>query len=139
MIIHPKLQLAIIVLHIRAIINIALGLGIILLSIILSGIIILAGNTQQDVGISIATVLFVLMMFGMIAVVCLAMGVFEEIVIRDLKRSKTWAWIAALIISILNIPSIYLILGILGLVGLLDKEVSAQFNSPKQVTTTLLP
>ena len=64
-----------------------------------------------------------------LAVFCIAMGVFVEIVINRLKQRKYWAWIAAIIICATYVPSIFIALGIIGLVGLFDESVRKDFNA----------
>lgn len=55
-------------------------------------------------------------------------AVFIEIVVRELKKQKFWAWIAGICLSGLYIPSIFFPLGVMGLIGLLDGEVRAAFG-----------
>jgi hypothetical protein len=70
---------------------------------------------------------------GLITGICTAifgigLVVFIELVIRNLKQQKFWAWVAALCLSGLYVPSAFLPLGIMGLIGLLDPETRAAFG-----------
>ncbi|MSU74889.1 MAG: hypothetical protein EXS55_00005, partial [Candidatus Magasanikbacteria bacterium] len=38
-------------------------------------------------------------------------GLFIEFIIKDLKKQKFWAWVAAIIIASLYLPSIFIIFG----------------------------
>lgn len=58
----------------------------------------------------------------------LGFAVFIEIVVRGLDRGKFWAWVAALCISGLYIPSLFLPLGLMALIGLLDQDTRAAFG-----------
>lgn len=50
-----------------------------------------------------------------------------EVVLRGLAQKKYWAWVAALCVAGLYIPSIFLPFGVMVLVGLLDRQVQAEF------------
>ena len=58
----------------------------------------------------------------------LGMAIFIEIVCRHLKQGKYWAWIAALILCGLYVPSLFIVLGIVGLLSLLKPETRAFFG-----------
>lgn len=66
---------------------------------------------------------------GIMTVVLIGMGTFIEIVIRNLKRNKYWAWIAGIVVCSLYLTSmLFIVLGIIGLMGLLNKEVRKEFS-----------
>ena len=67
------------------------------------------------------------------ALFCIALGVFVEIVIYHFKKKKYWAWIAALIIAGLYIPSIFIVLGIIPLIAILDKETKDEFDKARGI------
>ena len=60
--------------------------------------------------------------------VCLTMVIGIEWVARALRKRRLWAWIAALAIFALYIPSIFLPLGALGMWGLLNAGSRAAFG-----------
>ena len=67
-------------------------------------------------------------LYGFIAGIgSLAFGIFVEYVTKELKKNKFWAWIVAIIISGIYIPSIFIILGIIGLLGLVHKNTRTAF------------
>ena len=72
----------------------------------------------------ILSLLMIMFGIGMIT----AWAIFVEIVIKGLKNGKKWAWIMGIVISAIQIPSIFIVLGIIGLITLLDKEVVASFQ-----------
>ncbi|MBU1119185.1 hypothetical protein KKH43_04865 [Patescibacteria group bacterium] len=61
-------------------------------------------------------------------VLSIAVGIFLEFVISALKKQKYWAWIAGIVISIIFIPSAFIILGIVALIGLLDENTRKAFE-----------
>jgi len=63
-----------------------------------------------------------------VAAMSIAIAIFVEIVIADLRRVRYWAWIAGLIICGIYVPSVFVVLGVLGLIGLLDAETQAAFR-----------
>lgn len=71
------------------------------------------------------------------AIISWGMGVFIECVIRGLKQSRYWAWIAGIIVAGIYTPSLFLPLGILGLVGLLDRETREHFSAGPLKKTAL--
>ncbi len=73
----------------------------------------------SDVAIITASAIFT---FGF------GIGLFLEIIIRDLKHQRYWAWVAGIIVFGMFIPSLFFILGILGLINLLKPEVSKAFK-----------
>jgi len=102
---NPKLKKTIVVLHISAVIYFLLAISLItVLAPYLPG------------------------RYSSIAGFVIIWGIFIEVVIKGLKDNKYWAWIAGIIISGLQIPSILIILGIIGLIGLVDKETRDAFN-----------
>lgn len=60
--------------------------------------------------------------------ISLGMAIFIEIVCKHLKQGKYWAWIAALILFGLYVPSLFIVLGIVGLLSLLKPETRAFFG-----------
>lgn len=60
--------------------------------------------------------------------ISLGMAVFIEIVCRHLKEGRYWAWIAALILFGIYVPSLFILLGILGLLALMKPETQAYFK-----------
>jgi hypothetical protein len=79
---------------------------------------------------------------GLITGVCTAIFgigivVFIEVVIRNLKQQKFWAWVVALCLSGLYVPSAFLPLGIMGLIGLLDPETRAAFGVGPTTQTSI--
>lgn len=122
-----KISLVTVALHLNAIFNFVLGACILFLSCIL----FITGFLQDDLsnfdellpGILALTVLFG--SAGML----FAQSAFIEFVVLRLKQGYRWAWIAALVVSILNIFSILFILGVVGLVGLFDTAVIAHSKS----------
>lgn len=125
-----KISLTTVALHLSAIFNFVLGSCILLLSCIL----FITGFLHDDLsnfdellpGILALTVLFgsAGMLFGQSA--------FIEFVVLRLKQGYRWAWIAALILSILNIFSILFILGVVAIVGLFDAGVIAHSKSRRE-------
>ncbi len=53
------------------------------------------------------------------------LGVGVELVILHLKRGKNWAWVTAICLTGIYIPSLFLPLGIVALIGLLDPQSKA--------------
>lgn len=86
--------------------------------------VMLESSPQSEVVIMIVTmILMVLLSVGMI--------LFIELVVSHLKKGKFWAWIAAICLAGLYIPSAYFPLGIFMIIGLVDEEVK-QFCGKKQ-------
>ena len=108
---NPKLKKTIIVLHISAILYFLAGIGSFALLIYLS----------KEVLVSY--ILSVVTAFSII------IGIFVEIVVSELKEGKLWAWVAAVILCMTYLLSIFIILGIIGLVGLLHEDVRNDFFS----------
>src|SRR3989338_6996541 len=113
MIVNPKLNKTIIVLHISAVIYFLLGIIFLILPFL----------SSDEIGLGT----FTKILWIFIALLSIAMGIFIEIVIKSLKNNKFCAWVAGLIICGLYIPSLFIILGIIGLIGLLDKDVRKDF------------
>lgn len=122
-----KLSLVTIALHLNAVFNFVIGCCILVVSCLL----FLVGFLQDDLtnldellpGIFVLIVLFGScgLLFGQAA--------FSEFVVLRLKQGYRWAWIAALVISIVNVLSILFVLGVVALVGLFDSEVMAYSKS----------
>lgn len=60
---------------------------------------------------------------AIVALLCISLIVFIEVVVEALKKGTKWSWIAALVLTVLYIPSAFLPLGVFMLVGLLKPEV----------------
>lgn len=58
---------------------------------------------------------------------CLGMAVFAGVVAWQLGERKFWAWICALILGGLYVPSLFIVLGVLVLLGALRRDVVAWF------------
>lgn len=56
-------------------------------------------------------------------VFCAACVIFIELTISFLKKGAYWAWIAAICLAGLYLPSIFILFGVFMLIGLLDNEV----------------
>lgn len=128
-----KLTLVTVALHLTAVFNIVIGCCILLLSCIL----FVVGFLQDDltnIDELVPGVLALTVLFGS-AGVLLGQAAFVEFVVLRLKQGYYWAWIAALILSMLNILSILFVLGVIGLVGLFDTEVMAHSKSHKKLRT----
>ncbi|QDK37967.1 hypothetical protein [Bdellovibrio sp. NC01] len=65
--------------------------------------------------------------FGASAILPALMIVATFYVVQDLKKEKGWAWIAALVIFMLNIPSWILPVSVIGLIMLFDERVRSTF------------
>lgn len=65
-------------------------------------------------------------------VVALLMAIGIEVIAAGLKRHRFWAWVAAVIVCGLYIPSFFIILGVFGLWGLLDRGTRALFFKPSE-------
>ncbi len=75
--------------------------------------------------------LFYILFFLFGSITSLAMGIFFEIVIKNLKEKKYWSWIAALVLCGMYLTSLLFPLGIIGIIGLVDKEVKEDFFAKK--------
>jgi hypothetical protein len=64
-------------------------------------------------------------------VLCLVLAIGVEITIWGLRKLKYWAWIMALVLCGLYIPSLFFILGGLGLWGVLDARTQAAFQAER--------
>ncbi len=60
--------------------------------------------------------------------VCLAIIIVIEKVVAGLHRRRFWAWVVALCIFAMYVPSLFLPIGALGLWGLLDSESRTEFG-----------
>jgi hypothetical protein len=65
---------------------------------------------------------------GTMFVFCLALAVGIEFVVSGLKRRKFWAWVAGLAIFAMYLPSAFLPLGAFGMWGLLDGGSQREFG-----------
>jgi hypothetical protein len=64
----------------------------------------------------------------LLAVFALAIVIFLEIVIVNLKRRRFWAWVAGIIVGGLYAPSLFLPFGVMILVGLLSADSRMAFG-----------
>ncbi len=100
---------------------ILLGIGVVMIIGLVSSFSRLFGPNDDDI---IALVMLFVLGSGF-----LLWGIFKLIVLLQLRKQKQWAWIAALVISALNLLSFpYLVLGIIKLVGLLNNDVTTWFK-----------
>jgi type II secretory pathway pseudopilin PulG len=113
-----RLKLAIVPLHIGAVIYVVLALGV--LAVV--ALVMLPDTTDpQERMIS-------LLVFGLVALMCLGIAALSEVVVWGLGRRRMWAWIAGLCIFAMYVPSLFFPLGALGLWGLLDPGSRALFG-----------
>lgn len=122
---NPKLKKTLTVLQISSIIYFAFALLLPILYLSFPQIIFHQAQNQQL--IQMAAMFSAAFTF----VFCAGLGIFVQFIIRGLKKTKYWAWIAGLIITGLYIPSLFIILGIIGILGLLDKSVIDEFQSAR--------
>jgi hypothetical protein len=108
--VQHRIGMAIVCLHISAVLYFLLGGAF-------AALFFVAEDTPEG------TIVAILMM-----VVCLAFIIGIEFVAYGLKKRKFWAWIAALCIFGLYVPSLFLPLGALGIWGLLDAGSREQFG-----------
>lgn len=66
---------------------------------------------------------FLRITWGFMSLLCFGIIIFLEIVIKNIKKGKFWAWVAAICIAGLYIPSLFFLLGIIMLIGLMKQEV----------------
>ncbi|EKE00569.1 MAG: hypothetical protein ACD_21C00326G0001 [uncultured bacterium] len=127
---NSSLRLAIISLRISAIIYWLLGLSCLLLPLFFVAAYFFANFMPDDLSDMepLDALVIITLYCWFIALFAIGPAVFIEFVIRDLKRTKYWAWVAGIIVSGIYLPSGFIIFGVLGLVGLLNQEVSQQFN-----------
>lgn len=86
--------------------------------------VMLEGSPDYEVAIMVVTmVLMVVLSVGMI--------IFIELVVAHLKKGKFWAWVAAICLAGLYIPSLYFPMGIFMIIGLVNEEVK-EFCSKKK-------
>jgi hypothetical protein len=111
-----RVAIALVCLHISAVIYLILGLGCLVLFRV-------TGFYQED-GDRVLAVVFAVVMLT----VCVALAIGIEAVAFGLRRRKFWAWVAGLCIFGLYVPSLFLPLGALGLWGLLDPGSRAAFG-----------
>lgn len=126
-----RLTLAIIMMHISTALRALYGLGLIIFTLFL-----FFGGAMPDImeygynadpeGNTIGLIFLGIVFF--IGLFEIGWSAFNEFVIYNLKLHKRWAWITAIVLAILNICSIFFILGIVALVGLLSKEVIPLFE-----------
>lgn len=119
---------AIISLHITAILTglvgiFVLGAGIVFLVFTSTDASMDGAGLSEDVVSGILVMIY----FCFLGILLLGTAIFIEIVIHYLKCQRYWAWIAAIIISGINLPSIYFILGLVGIIGLADKTVAKHY------------
>ncbi len=122
-----KISLATVSLHLSAIFNFVFGSCILFLSCIL----FITGFLRDDLSNFdelLPGIIALVFLFGW-AGILFAQSAFIEFVILRLKQGYRWAWIVAIILSILNIFSILFVLGVVALVGLFDQAVIAHSKS----------
>jgi len=108
--VQHRLGMAIVCLHISAILYLLIGL---LAFPLLTAL--------DESGEATPTALFLLL-------TCPAMVVGIEAVVYGLRRRKFWAWVVGIILFGLYVPSLFLPLGAFGLWGLLDEGSRAEFG-----------
>ena len=121
---NSKLRPTIVVLHISAVLYFLVAVG--LIAAVLGMNFLASPGEIEAIELTIFTIAFIIA-----AVLCVAIGIFVEVVIKALQNKKSWAWVAAFILCILYIPSIFIVLGIIGVLGLLDKDVQKDFLKKK--------
>jgi hypothetical protein len=108
-----RVAIALVCLHISAVIYLILGLGFLGLCFV--------ADFGAHRAIAIA--------FGVVMLItCIALVIGIEVVASGLRRHRFWAWVAGLCIFGLYVPSLFLPLGALGLWGLLDPGSRAAFG-----------
>jgi hypothetical protein len=100
-----KIGMAIVCLHISAVLYLLVGLLLVLMA------------NEAAGGTAICLLVF-----------CVALAGGIEVVVSGLHQRKFWAWIAGLCIFGMYVPSLFLPLGALGLWGLLDNGSRAEFG-----------
>lgn len=60
-------------------------------------------------------------------IVAIALSVFTVFIVDGLKKQKLWAWVSALSIFLLALPSFALPAAVIGILSLLDVEVRTSF------------
>lgn len=115
-----KIKMVTIPFRISSVLYFLMGFGMLILAA--------AGFSEKTEDAFLAGSLLVFM-----ALFCIAIGVFVEIVIYNFKKKKYWAWISALIISALYIPSLFIVLGIIPLIAILDKETKDEFDKARGI------
>lgn len=68
---------------------------------------------------------------ALFVVLSVVMVVFIELVVSHLKKGRFWAWIAAICLAGLYIPSLYFPMGIFMILGLINEDVK-EFCSRKK-------
>jgi Na+-driven multidrug efflux pump len=131
---HSSLRLAIISLRISAIIYWLLGVGCLLAPLFFLLLYALTNELPEDFEEfgPVGGLMLVTSLCWFAALFALAPAIFLEFVIRGLKQTKYWAWVAGIIVSGIYLPSGFVLFGILGLVGLLNQAVSVQFNAARR-------
>jgi hypothetical protein len=104
-----KLGLAIVCLHISAVLYVLIGGFLIAIATMF--------NEEIELPMPVAIAGLVL---------CLALAIGIELVAFGLHRRRFWAWVAGLCIFGIYTPSLFLPLGVLGLWGLLDSGSRAE-------------
>jgi len=104
-----KLGLAIVCLHISAVLYVLVG------GFFIALVTVLDDEMKLPMAVGVGGVLL-----------CLALAAGVEFVAFGLRRRRFWAWAAGLCIFGIYMPSIFLPLGVLGLWGLLDSGSRAE-------------
>ncbi len=119
----PVIKKAIIALHVTAAINALAALLFFIFIIVFIFIGVSDFVPDGDMLTSIVGLVYLMMIDGIL----LGMAIFTEIVIHQLKQGRYWAWIAGMIISGINLPSLYFVLGLFGILGLANKTVAKYY------------
>jgi chromate transport protein ChrA len=60
-----------------------------------------------------------------------ALGLWAELVIRNLRKQKRWAWIAGIVTFSFYLPTLFVIPAIVGLTRMLRKDIREVFSEEK--------
>lgn len=74
-----------------------------------------------------------------LAVLCIGLAGFVEVIAAGLRRGRRWALHAATTMFVLYLPSGFLPLGVIGLVGVLSPGTRARFPVPRSDTVRRNP
>ena len=65
----------------------------------------------------------------LLAGLCIVLAIVARRLMHALRQRKRWAWIAAAVLFVLFLPTVFLPLGLVGLFGLMSKGTRAQFRA----------
>lgn len=74
-------------------------------------------------------------MIWLIAALVIALAAWTFVVAQGLVNRKRWAWISAIVLFVLYVPSVFLPLGVLGLFGALSKGTRVRFDVHRSHST----